>query len=103
MRIEMNEIFSKWNDKLDFELIGSNAPTTLIIKFGFNDYSSGKELLTRIRHLSRYMSLTYHQGMKTNGYIIQFDYDLYHNENLDKLFMYIYSFLIQIENSQVSA
>lgn len=103
MHIEMNEIFSKWNDKLEFELIGSTTPTTLIVKFDFIDYSYGKELLSRINHLSRYMSLTYHQGVKTNGYIIQFDFDLYHNENLDKLFMYIDSFLNQLENSQVSA
>lgn len=97
------EMMNRWNERLDVEFIGSSYPTTLIVKSDFEDRSCGKELLFRIGHFSRYMNVTYVNGLNGYSYIIQYDFDLYHNDNLDKLFSYIYSFILELSSEQKTA
>lgn len=87
------KIYAKWNDKFNFKFIGLSYPTTLTVTFKHSDYFTGEKLAENIKGLSRYIKVIYVPGNNSNSYIIQYDYDLYDNHNLDILFERIYNYI----------
>ena len=86
------KLLPHWKELLDFEFADSTC-CTLVVRTTKDDPSYGHQLLKKIKHLSRYMKVAFVKGFNQNGFIIQFDYDLYFDDKANTLFYSIYSYV----------